>query len=81
MTSQPESPPKTNPSNPGCVPAPGPGLELVRARLVVESGTSDPASPYPELLALPGGVGGSLAVGLGEAVRGGSAKHRGLSKG
>ena len=49
VTSQQESPPKTNSLNPCCVSVPGPGLEPGKARLVVEPGTSDPANPYPQL--------------------------------
>lgn len=61
-------PPKPSPSDAGCVPAPGPGLELGKAKLVVGSGTSDPAAPTLRLGQLPGGVGGSLQKNLGEEV-------------
>lgn len=66
VTSQQESTPKPNPLNPGGVLVPGPGFELGKARLVLESGTSYPATSTLRSGALPGGVWGSLEVDAGQ---------------
>lgn len=58
--------PKPNPLNPGGVLVPGPGFELGKARLVLESGTSYPATSTLRSGALPGGVWGSLEVDAGQ---------------
>lgn len=84
--SQEESYPKPSPSNPSRVPAPGPGLELGKVRLVVGSGTPDPAAPTPPSRYLLGSVGGSLEMDLGRRCGvdagqtwGGSQRNKGVT--